>query len=252
MEISIKVNDLLFSLDSGLTHGQTLYEKAGISGEKLIFNQGENYTVLVEPTDFIVIKENDTFETSGNSTGKHNAPATKVEICFNGETCQLQKAKFSSRELKELDKEFPDGRLFVAVEGEVDIEISRDMDIIVREGDVFIVIPSGEDNNEGDPIDIEICSKNNRHPPKGHHRFKIRIDREKFIVADSEISGIDILALVDKKPQEWALNQKFRGGRRKRVGVNEIVDLSTPGIERFETVLRQAQQGDTNAVRFAA
>ena len=251
MEISIKVNDQLINLDSGLTHGQTLYEKASISREKLIFNQGENYTVLVEPTDFLVIKENDTFVTSENLTGKQTSE-NKVEIYFNGETCQLPKAKLSCRELKELDKELPNGRLFVAVDAEVDIEISQGMNIVIREGDSFIVIPSGEGNNEGDPIDIEICSKHNRRPPKGHRRFKIRIDREKFLVADSEISGIEILALVDKKPQEWALNQKFGGGRRKRVGVNEIVDLSTPGIERFETVLRQAQQGDANAVRFAS
>ena len=58
----------------------------------------------------------------------------------------------------------------------------------------------------------------------------------------AQISGDVILHLVGKSLGDWSLNQKLRGGKRIKVDAG-IVDLSKPGIERFETVRRQAQQG---------
>ncbi|MCY3673669.1 MAG: multiubiquitin domain-containing protein [Paracoccaceae bacterium] len=243
MQISIKINNQQFSIEGGLTSAQKVYDIANISTEKLVFVQDDKNTVYVEPNDFLILKDNDSFITRGNEDQKSSGKC--IGIMFNGKTgeeYQLDNARVSCRELKELDKEFPNGRLFVAVGAEGDIEISDDMNLIVREGDAIIVIPPGEDN-KGDPIDIELCSKHDRIPPRGQ-RYKIRIDREKFVVKETIISGKDILALVNKIPEEWALNQKFGGGKRKRIDKNEFIDLSSPGTERFETVLRQAQQGD--------
>ena len=69
------------------------------------------------------------------------------------------------------------------------------------------------------------------------------MDREKYVVPSAEVTGANVLALVSKTPEEWSLNQKMHGGRRIRIRPDEIVDLVQPGIERFEAVRRQAQQG---------
>lgn len=57
------------------------------------------------------------------------------------------------------------------------------------------------------------------------------------------ISGVEVLALVNKRPGEWSLNAKLRDGARQRVGPEEVVNLGEGVIERFETVPMQVQQG---------
>ena len=152
------------------------------------------------------------------------------------------KAKITGLELKQLDKELPQGRLFADIENGPDAELADDKTILVQEGNSFFVIPAAEDATEGSPIDIEECGKHGRPPPKGQ-QYRIRIDHEKFIVGSGNISGAHILALIDKTPEDWALNQKLKGGKRERIKAGDVVDVARPGVERFETVRRQAQQG---------
>ena len=90
-------------------------------------------------------------------------------------------------------------------------------------------------------IDIEEYSKQNRRPPRSD-AYKIRVDRQTFIVEKAIIAGEEILALVEKSLSEWSLNMKIHGGRRIKVDARTI-DLCEGRIERFETVRRQAQQG---------
>ena len=151
----------------------------------------------------------------------------------------FQKQKLPAKTLKERDDKFPQGRLFADIEDGVDVEIADDMTIVVQDADSYFVIPPASD----DAIDLEECGKNDRRPPKGH-KYRIRIDGDKYTVDSEKITGADILALVEKCDDEWSLNQKLHGGKRERVKANDVVDLSYPGIERFETVRRQAQQGN--------
>lgn len=93
-------------------------------------------------------------------------------------------------------------------------------------------------------VDLEAWSQDHRHdPPPVCQRYRIRVDRQQFVVSDSAMTGEDILALAGKVTEEWVLAQKFRGGRREVIQPGELVDFRTPGIERFETVERQVQAG---------
>ena len=116
------------------------------------------------------------------------------------------------------------------------------MTIVVQDGNSFFVIPSNDGSTHGDPIDIEGCGKHGRRPPKGH-KYRIRIDGQKHLVEAEKVTGAEILGLVAKNADEWALNQKLKGGKRERIKPNDVVDISQLGVERFETVRRQAQQG---------
>jgi len=248
MQIPIKVNDQLLIFEEKLISAQTIYERTKIVDEKIYFIQGEASVVEVDFSDFLILKDNDLFRSGSNIADKLPSKPEPITICLNGKTgedYQLHLSKITGRGLKKSDPEFPHGRLFVSIDNETDIEISDDLSLILREDLSFFVIPSGDAKNIGDPIDLEECSKHNRRPPRKHH-YKIKIDREKYVVSEAIITGGQILAIVSKDPSEWALNQKFLGGRRARVMINENVDLTKCGVERFETVRRQAQQGDTD------
>lgn len=94
-----------------------------------------------------------------------------------------------------------------------------------------------------DVIDIELFSQAGKEVPKGHH-YKIKVDREKYVVESECMKGKDILALAGKLPYErYQLNQKLKGGQVKKVEYEEKVCFSTPGIERFMTLPLDQTEG---------
>lgn len=94
-------------------------------------------------------------------------------------------------------------------------------------------------------VDIENWSANNpTSAPPPAPRYRIRIDKQHFVVEQASMTGEEILALVDKTPADATLAQKLRGGRREVIAGDQVVDLQTPGIERFETIDKQVQAGD--------
>lgn len=50
------------------------------------------------------------------------------------------------------------------------------------------------------------------------------------------MTGREILTLVGKTPPErFLLFQMISGGRKEKIELNEKVDFTTPGIEKFRT-----------------
>lgn len=96
-------------------------------------------------------------------------------------------------------------------------------------------------------IDIEEYAKSERPVPQGS-RYRIRIDKKVIVVDESCLTGTEILKLVDKTPQEFLLSQRFRGGEVKRIGPNEKVDFTAPGIERFMTLPLDPTEGGGDEV----
>lgn len=93
-----------------------------------------------------------------------------------------------------------------------------------------------------DLIDIEECAKAGKPVPRAR-RYQIRVDRERFIVEQPEITGREILRLAGKTPEEYLLHQRLRGGVTKSIEPDEVVDLTKPGPERFMTMKRETQEG---------
>lgn len=95
-----------------------------------------------------------------------------------------------------------------------------------------------------DIIDIEEFSKENKRIPKGC-KYKIKVDKTKYVVDNSTITGKEILELAGKTPYtKWMLNQRVRGGGVVRVAFDEEVDLTTPGIEKFQTLPMDQTDGE--------
>lgn len=94
-----------------------------------------------------------------------------------------------------------------------------------------------------DYIDLEKHFKDGKNPPKGN-KYKIKVDRKKYKVEQSSLTGGEILKLANKTPvQRFQLNQKLRGGVVEKVEYSQKVDFSEPGIERFMTIPLDQTEG---------
>jgi hypothetical protein len=92
-------------------------------------------------------------------------------------------------------------------------------------------------------VDIEECGRAGKHPPKAK-RYKIRVDDRYYVVTEPCMTGRAILILAGKTPPEsYILTQKLHGGKLRTIELDEEVDFRKPGIERFNTLPRQVQEG---------
>ncbi len=97
---------------------------------------------------------------------------------------------------------------------------------------------------EVDELDIEEFSKVHGGKPPKARKYVIRIDREKFKVSVSQMTGRELLLLASKSPPEnWLLNQKLRGGQVIAIGLTTVVDFTAPGVERFMTLPKDQTEG---------
>ena len=92
-------------------------------------------------------------------------------------------------------------------------------------------------------IDLEQYARAGRKPPKAK-QYRIRVDRERFVVNASEMTGRQILELAGKQPPErFRLDQKLLGGQTQKIELNQVVDFTTPGVERFMTMPLDQTEG---------
>jgi len=76
------------------------------------------------------------------------------------------------------------------------------------------------------------------------HPFKVQIDKGFFEAPVPLMSGRELLELADKKPaNQFAIYLKVKGGQPQRIGLDEKIDLSKPGVERFVTLPLDQTEG---------
>jgi hypothetical protein len=101
-----------------------------------------------------------------------------------------------------------------------------------------------DDNMPNEVIDIETFAKENRTPPPGR-RYRIRVDKLHLEIDTSTITGREILRRASKQPVErYRLDQKLAGGRTEKIELDQVVDLTTPGVERFMTLPLDQTEGE--------
>src|SRR6478736_6361565 len=99
---------------------------------------------------------------------------------------------------------------------------------------------------EEEEVDVEELVKQGKRVPRAK-RYRIRIDRERFVVTTPIVTKRDLLALVNKSPDRWKIHQKLRGGQMDEVTGGEKVDLRERGVERFVTMELTQTDGETAA-----
>lgn len=103
------------------------------------------------------------------------------------------------------------------------------------------------DQQHEEIIDLESYGKANKPVPHGR-RYQIKIDKQLYQVAVSELTGREILALAAKTPEKYILQQKI-GPNVHRVDADEVVNFLKLGIERFMTIPNEVTEGETAQVR---
>jgi len=98
-----------------------------------------------------------------------------------------------------------------------------------------------EDLNEF--IDLEEYALNDKKPPK-KAKYLIKVDKKKYPVKVESMTGREILNLAGKTPPEnFQLRQKVKGGAVRKIGLDEIVDFTEPGVEKFMTIPLDQTEG---------
>lgn len=120
---------------------------------------------------------------------------------------------------------------------DIDIEVKKDDDNI----DIKII-------TDDEIIDIEIHSKTCKEVPKGK-KYRIKIDREYYVVDQECMLGSDILLKAGKDPKEFQLRQKFNNGSVITIPNNQKVCFTEPGIEKFKTLPLDQTEGETNEIK---
>lgn len=93
-------------------------------------------------------------------------------------------------------------------------------------------------------IDIEWCTSKNQKPPKGR-KYRIVIDRDKYVVDKECMTGREILMLTGKTPPDrFQLRQKLKGGSVITIGNDKVVCFTDPGIEKFKTLPLDQTEGE--------
>jgi hypothetical protein len=92
-------------------------------------------------------------------------------------------------------------------------------------------------------IDVEEYAKKGELPPKGT-QYRIRVDKEHYVVDVHEMTGREILLKAGKNPPErFRLDQKLKGGATQKIDLTDVVDFTTPGLERFMTLPLDQTEG---------
>ena len=87
-----------------------------------------------------------------------------------------------------------------------------------------------------DEVDVEQFAKEGKPVPKAKH-YRIRVDDQTYVVDKPKLNGREILETAGKNPPEkFILTEKIRGKGVRTIGLNDIVDLTEPGVERFRNV----------------
>ncbi len=246
--VTVSVDGRSHAVEAGLVSGNRLCELIGMGDDSvLVLVRDEGTSTPISASDVVLVRGGEKLATSDVAGDAAKGSPGIVTPEFNGaRDVPVEGGKVAAEDLVKCDSEVLFGRLFATL-GEsaddgLDVEIPGGATIVVQAADSYFVVPHPEDAPGETAVDIEECTKHERRPPKWR-RYRIRVDRDKFVVEKRLVSGGDVLALVDKLPGDWALNQKHRGGHRTRFEADEEIDLATVGVERFETVRRQAQQG---------
>ena len=94
-----------------------------------------------------------------------------------------------------------------------------------------------------DILDVEECGKANKKPPKAR-RYRIRIDKIRYVVKQRIMTGRELLILAGKIPvEQFSIKQKLHGGEVKEINLDNKVDFSTKGVERFMTLPLDQTEG---------
>jgi len=91
--------------------------------------------------------------------------------------------------------------------------------------------------------DLEEYARAGKRPPRCRG-YRIRVNGDRFVVHEPRPTGREILTVAGlTPPEDYTLRVKVRGEPPRKVGLDEEVDLTAPGVEKFKALPRDQQEG---------
>ncbi len=92
-------------------------------------------------------------------------------------------------------------------------------------------------------IDLFAYSKEGKQPPKGK-KYKFKVKNKVYEVEVEAMTGREICEMAGLIPPEmYRLDMKMHGNIWRQVKLDETVDFTTPGIEKFEYISLDQTEG---------
>ena len=122
MQSTIQIDGQKKDIDTGLVSVDTIYTITDCGEGRVFLNRDDGIDIPLLPGEYLLIHGGERFAT-GESSIEDNPPLRKeVQPEFNGKRgIALPKAKTTGEAFKELDEEFPQGRLFADITDGVDV-----------------------------------------------------------------------------------------------------------------------------------
>jgi|UniRef100_B0T6R0 hypothetical protein len=114
------------------------------------------------------------------------------------------------------------------------IEIHEERDVQVTECDGEIVVD--------EVVDIEIYVREKKRVPLAR-AYRIRVDKDYYIVEQPSMKARDLLVLAGKSPPEKYVLRQIIDGHPVKLELEATIDFRAPGVEKFKTMLKTAQDG---------
>ncbi len=84
--------------------------------------------------------------------------------------------------------------------------------------------------------DLEEYARQGKRPPRCRG-YRIRVNGDRFVVYQPEPTGLQILEVAGiSPPEQFGLYIKVGGRQFERVALDETVDLTQHGVEKFKTL----------------
>ncbi len=99
--------------------------------------------------------------------------------------------------------------------------------------------------NDNNIFEIEKYARDGKHIPVDSGAvFKFRIDKDTHETDKRFLSGSELLVIAGKIPPEnFRIDMIIHGGRPRKIGLAEKVDLAEFGVERFVTMPLDPTEG---------
>lgn len=114
---------------------------------------------------------------------------------------------------------------------------------VFREEQIVEVAENDGEITVDEVIELEVYFREQRRVPLAR-AYRIRIDKLYYTVDVPTMSARDLLLLADKTPPEKYVLRQIIHGKPVKLELDDVVDFRSPGIEKFKTMLKTAQDGE--------
>lgn len=211
---------------------------------QLILDKVGDVDIPLNDNDLLFVNGGEVFTLSDSDRPANPNSVHCKSIFINGEKIkEVENSKLKVSQLKKLlHDDISTKALYLELANEPDFLLQDDTYIVLDSSLRYLLVTKSE--GDSDIPDLEECACNGTQIEK-HQKYKIKIDKQKYKVECPRLTGKEILEIAGYDETRY-LYQKFANGERRQIELDEKVDFTEPGIERFHTMRCEHQEGYVN------